>query len=147
MIIRIDEDFINGLIDKLIEENTNINGLKNINIEMKDNNMHFQVEVDIFGRNIVFDSIVNFKNKPESLAEGILSFALSGDEGIRKIVEGIFFIISEFINGISSKDNEVKIDFSQIKYPEKIKPILKSLKLETFEIKEKEFILKLNYRE
>ncbi|OQY08776.1 MAG: hypothetical protein B6I29_04825 [Marinitoga sp. 4572_148] len=105
MLIKIDEEFINGLIDKLIEENTSIKGLKNLNVEMRDNDIHFQVEVDIFGKDVLFDSIINLKGKPYSLAKGMLSFALSGDDGVRKIVEGVFSIISKFVKGIDSKDN------------------------------------------
>ncbi|SHF14560.1 hypothetical protein SAMN02745164_01877 [Marinitoga hydrogenitolerans DSM 16785] len=147
MSIKIDEEFLNGLIDKLIEENTSIKGLKNLNIEMRNDGIHFQVEVNILGKDTLFDSLIELKEKPKSLTNGILKFVLSGDDGIRKILEGVFSIISRFIEGIDSNDYEIDIDFSKINFSENIKPLLNALRLEKFEIKNKEFILNIKYEE
>ncbi|MBM7558773.1 hypothetical protein [Marinitoga litoralis] len=145
--IKIEEDFINKLIDKVIEENISINGLKNLNIEMKEDGMHFQVEVSFLDKNVIFDTLIEFLEKPKSLADGILKLSFSGDEGIRKIIEGVFSIFSKFIDVVASNNNEVIIDFSKIKYDEKIQPIFNSIKIKDFEIKNKEFRLNLIYEE
>ncbi|WP_129409221.1 hypothetical protein [Marinitoga lauensis] len=147
MSIKLDEGFINGLVDKLIEENASIKGLKNLNVEMREDGIHFQIEVNIFNKNALFDSLIELKEKPSSLADGSLKFILSGDEGVRKILEGIFSIISKFIDGFESKDNEIGINFSKIKYPENISPLFNALNIESFEVKNKEFLLTLKYEE
>ncbi|WGS65744.1 hypothetical protein [Marinitoga aeolica] len=147
MTIKIDEAFINGLVDKLIEENTSIKGLKNLNIEMKNDGIHFQIEVNIFNKDVVFDSLIELKEKPSSLATGILKFNLSGDDGVRKILEGVFSIISKFIDGFEANDNEIGINLSKIQYSENLKPLFQSLILENFEVKNKEFLLTLKYKE
>lgn len=47
--IEVDEEFINGLIDKVIEENTQVQGLKNLNVKLREDGISFQMEVNFFG--------------------------------------------------------------------------------------------------
>ncbi|KAF2955676.1 hypothetical protein [Marinitoga sp. 38H-ov] len=145
--IKVDEDFINKIIDRVIENNISINGLKNMNIEMRDDGIHFQVEVNFLNKDAIFDTLIIFKEKPKSLSEGMLRLVFSGDDAIKKILEGVSSIFSRFVDIIEFKNNEVIVDFSKIKYDEKVQPLFNSIKIKDFDIVNKEFKLNLVYEE
>ncbi|MDN5342804.1 hypothetical protein OF820_11280 [Oceanotoga sp. DSM 15011] len=147
MKIKVDESFINGLVDKIIESNTTIKGLKNLNVELKNEGIHFQVEVEILKKYMKFDTLLKIVDKPEDLKSGILKLELSGDTGIRKILEGVFDIASKFTQAFSSEDNYISIDLNKVDINPVINSTLKSLKIDSFEVENGSFILELNYRE
>jgi hypothetical protein len=72
-----------------------------------------------------------------------LRLLLSGNEGVRKILEGVFFIISEYSEAFSAKDFEILIDFSKMRINPIIDSILKSIKITELILKEGRFELSL----
>jgi len=144
--IEVDEEFINGLIDKVIEENTQVQGLKNLNVQLREDGINFQMEVNFLGKDSTVESLIKILEKPEDLENGKLRLSLSGDEGVRKILEGIFYIFSEFSEAISSKDYEILIDFNKIKINPFIDTMLKSLKISRFVLQDGKFELLLEFK-
>ena len=45
--IHVDEEFINKLIDKTIEEKAQIQGLKNLNVQLREDGIKFQMELEL----------------------------------------------------------------------------------------------------
>lgn len=144
--IGIDEDFINGLIDKVIEENTQVQGLKNLNVNLREDGISFQMEVNFLGKDSTVESLIRILEKPEDLENGKLRLSLSGDEGVRKILEGIFYIFSEFSEAVSSKDYEILIDFNKVKINPFVDTMLKSLKISRFILQDGKFELLLEFK-
>lgn len=144
--IEVDEEFINGLIDKVIEENTQVQGLKNLNVQLREDGINFQMEVNFLGKDSTVESLIKILEKPEDLENGKLRLSLSGDEGVRKILEGIFYIFSEFSEAVSSKDYEILIDFNKIKINPFIDTMLKSLKISRFVLQDGKFELLLEFK-
>lgn len=144
--IEVDEEFINGLIDKVIEENTQVQGLKNLNVQLREDGINFQMEVNFLGKDSTVESLIKILEKPEDLENGKLRLSLSGDEGVRKILEGIFYIFSEFSEAVSSKDYEILIDFNKIRINPFIDTMLKSLKISRFVLQDGKFELLLEFK-
>jgi len=144
--IEVDEEFINGLIDKVIEENTQVQGLKNLNVQLREDGINFQMEVNFLGKDSTVESLIKILEKPEDLENGKLRLSLSGDEGVRKILEGIFYIFSEFNEAVSSKDYEVLIDFNKIRINPFIDTVLKSLKISRLILQDGKFELVLDFK-
>ncbi|KUK15014.1 MAG: Uncharacterized protein XD53_1556 [Petrotoga mobilis] len=144
--IEVDEEFINGLIDKVIEENTQVQGLKNLNVQLREDGINFQMEVNFLGKDSTVESLIKVLEKPEDLENGKLRLSLSGDEGVRKILEGIFYIVSEFSKAVSSKDYEILIDFNKVKINPFIDTMLKSLKISRFFLQDGKFELVLEFK-
>jgi len=144
--IEVDEEFINGLIDKVIEENTQVQGLKNLNVQLREDGINFQMEVNFLGKDSTVESLIKILEKPEDLENGKLRLSLSGDEGVRKILKGIFYILSEFSEAVSSKDYEILIDFNKIKINPFIDTMLKSLKISRFVLQDGKFELVLDFK-
>ena len=88
--IQVDEEFINKLIDKMIEEKTQIHGLKNLNVQLREEGIKFQIELELLSKNVTLESHIQILEKPEDLEHGKLRLSLSGNDGVRKILEGIF---------------------------------------------------------
>ncbi|KLO21720.1 hypothetical protein [Marinitoga sp. 1155] len=143
--IKINEVFINGIINKLIGDN--VHRIKKLNIKMIDTKIHFQFIANLFNKDGLFEFLIEIKEIPYTLTNGYLKFSISGDDGIKRIIEGIIYVFSRFINGIAITNNEISIDLSKIEYNEKLKLLLESLKLDSFEIKNSELLLKLKYIE
>ncbi|PNR97726.1 hypothetical protein [Petrotoga olearia] len=144
--IEVDEEFINGLIDKVIEENTQVQGLKNLNVQLREDGINFQMEVNFLGKDSTVESLIKVLEKPEDLENGKLRLSLSGDEGVRKILEGIFYIFSEFTKAVSSKDYEILIDFNKVKINPFIDTLLKSVKISRFFLQDGKFELVLEFK-
>jgi len=75
-----------------------------------------------------------------------LRLLLIGNEGVRKILEGVFFIISEYSEAFSAKDFEILIDFGKMKINPIIDSILKSIKITELVLKEGRFELSLELK-
>ena len=109
--------------NKTIEEKAQIQGLKNLNVQLREDGIKFQMELELLGKKSTLDSLIKILEKPEDLEHGKLRLSLSGNEGVRKILEGVFYIISEFSEAFSAKDFEILIDFGKMK----INPIIDSI--------------------
>ncbi|MGB4374446.1 MAG: hypothetical protein WBI86_02870, partial [Defluviitoga tunisiensis] len=144
--IHVDEEFINKLIDKTIEEKTQIQGLKNLNVQLREDGIKFQMELELLGKKSTLDSLIKILEKPEDLEHGKLRLSLSGNEGVRKILEGVFYIISEFSEAFTAKDFEILIDFGKMKINPIIDSILKSIKITELVLKEGRFELSLELK-
>lgn len=144
--ISIDEEFINSLIDKMIEENTQIQGLKNLNVQLRENGIKFQMEVHLLGRESKLESLIKVLERPQDLEDGKLILALSGDEGVRKILEGVFYILSEYSEAIYSKDYEISVDFKKIKINPVLDSLFRSIKISQFILKDGKFEIDLELR-
>lgn len=144
--INVDEEFVNNLIDRVIEANTNVQGLKNLNVELKDDGIHFQVDVNVLKKDAKFDTLIKMTQKPETLSKGIMDFSITGDEGVRKILEGIFKILSKFTQVFDSSDNKLTIDLNKVDINPIINDTLSSLAIRELTVKDNEFRLELNYR-
>jgi hypothetical protein len=144
--IEVDEEFINGLIDKVIEENTQIQGLKNLNVQLREDGINFQMEVDFLGKEATVESLIKVLEKPEDLEKGKLRLSLTGDEGVRKILEGVFYILSEFSEAISSKDFEIFIDFHKVRINPFIDTIMKSIKISQLQLQDGKFDLLIEFK-
>ncbi|PNR96805.1 hypothetical protein [Petrotoga sp. 9PWA.NaAc.5.4] len=144
--ISIDEEFINSLMDKMIEENTQIQGLKNLNVQLRENGIKFQMEVRLLGRESKLESLIKILERPQDLEDGKLILALSGDEGVRKILEGVFYILSEYSEAIYSKDYEISVDFKKIKINPILDSLLRSIKISQFILKDGKFEIDLELR-
>lgn len=143
--INVDEEFVNNLIDRVIEANTNVQGLKNLNVELKDDGIHFQVDVNVLKKDAKFDTLIKMTQKPETLSKGIMDFSITGDEGVRKILEGIFKILSKFTQVFDSSDNKLTIDLNKVDINPIINDTLSSLAIRELTVKDNEFRLELNY--
>jgi len=145
--INVDEEFINNLIDRVVEANTNVQGLKNLNVELKEDGIHFLVDVNILKKDAKFDTLIKMTQKPETLSKGIMDFSITGDEGIRKILEGVFKILSKFTGVFDSEDNKLTIDLNKVDINPIINDTLSSLAVKELSVDENEFRLELNYRD
>ncbi|HOB16364.1 MAG TPA: hypothetical protein PK894_05245 [Defluviitoga sp.] len=139
--IQVDEEFINKLIDKMIEEKTQIHGLKNLNVQLREEEIKFQMELELLSKNATLESHIQILEKPEDLEHGKLRLSLSGNDGVRKILEGIFFMISEFSEAFTAKDYEILIDFSKMKINPIIDSILKSIRISRLILQDGKFEL------
>ena len=145
--IRMDQDFVNGLVDKVIESNTKIPWLKNLNVQIKDEGMHFQADIEFMGEEKRLDSLITIKNKPQSLSQGSLVLALSGEEGIVKILQGMFLLLSRFSDGFNSRENNIEINLEKISTEPFIREIFSCMKLDKMDFKDGEILMELSYRE
>jgi hypothetical protein len=84
--------------------------------------------------------------KPETLSKGIMDFSITGDDGVRKILEGIFKILSKFSGVFDSDDNKLKIDLNKVDINPFINDTLNSLAIKELAVEDNEFRLELNYR-
>lgn len=145
--INVDEEFVNDLIDRVVEANTNVQGLKNLNVELKDDGIHFQVDVNVLKKEAKFDSLIKMTQKPETLSKGIMDFSITGDEGVRKILEGVFKILSKFTEVFDSDDNKLTIDLNKVDINPLINDTLSSLAIKELTVQDKEFKLEMNYKD
>ncbi|MGM0641402.1 MAG: hypothetical protein ACQESN_08275 [Thermotogota bacterium] len=145
--INVDEEFVNNLIDRVVEANTNVQGLKNLNVELKEDGIHFQVDVNVLKKEAKFDTLIKMTQKPETLSKGIMDFTITGDEGVRKILEGVFKILSKFTEVFDSADNKLTIDLNKIDINPLINDTLSSLAVKELTVQDKEFKLEMNYRD
>ncbi len=145
--INVDEEFVNSLIDRIVEENTNVQGLKNLNVELKEDGIHFQVDVNVLKKDAKFDTLIKMTQKPETLSKGIMDFSITGDEGVRKILEGVFKILSKFTEVFDSADNKLTIDLNKVDINPLINNTLSSLAVKELTVQDKEFKLEMNYRD
>ncbi|WP_190615447.1 hypothetical protein [Tepiditoga spiralis] len=130
---------------KNIIKTTNIKEIKNLNIELVKDGLIFKSEFDVFGKSVNFKSNVKILETPNSLASGSLRFVFGGDESLKKILEGLFLIVTEVTNSISSNDDEITINFNNLKLDESIKGTLKNLKFYEFKLDNKNLNLNILY--
>jgi hypothetical protein len=76
-----------------------------------------------------------------------MDFSITGDEGIRKILEGVFKILSKFTGVFDSEDNKLTIDLNKVDINPIINDTLSSLAVKELSVDENEFRLELNYRD
>jgi hypothetical protein len=93
------------------------------------------------------DSLITIKNKPQSLSQGSLVLALSGEEGIVKILQGIFLLLSRFSGGFNSRENNIEINLEKINADPFIKEVFSYMKLDKMDFKDGEILMELSYRE
>jgi len=142
--LKVSEEFINGVFKNILRS-TSIKEIKTLNIEVVKDGLNFKSEFNIFGKNVNFKSNIKILEAPNSLASGSLRFVFGGDESLKKILEGLFLIVTEVTNSISSNNDEVKINFNSLNLDDSVKNTLKNLKFYEFNLDNKSLNLNIQY--